>query len=48
MPARPACALSLLPAQAEEGIEVGEVKKNMVSPDFSVCYSAIFVIWILK
>lgn len=48
MPARPACAVSLLPAQAEAAVEVGEVKKNMVSPEFSVCYSAIFVIWILK
>ena len=48
MPARPAYAASLLPAQAEVGVEVGEVRKNMISPEFSVCYSAIFVIWILK
>lgn len=46
--ARPACAASLQPAQAGEAVEVGEVRKNMVSPGFSVCYSAIFVIWILK
>lgn len=48
MPARPARAASLLPAQAEGVVEVGEVRKNMVSPEFSVYYSAIFVIWILK
>lgn len=48
MPARPACAASLQPGQAGVAVEVGEVRKNMVSPEFSVCYSAIFVIWILK
>lgn len=48
MPARPAYAASLLPAQAEWDMEVGEVRRNMFSPEFSVCYSAIFVIWILK
>lgn len=48
MPARPAYAALFLPAQAKVGVEVGEVRKNMVSPEFSVCYSAIFVIWILK
>lgn len=48
MPARPAYAASLLPAQAVVDVEVGEVRRNMFSPEFSVCYSAIFVIWILK
>lgn len=48
MPARPAYAASLPPAQAEVDAGMGEVRKNVVSPEFSVCYSAIFVIWILK
>lgn len=40
MPARPAYAASLLPAQAEVGVEVGEVRRNMVSPVFCLllCY----------
>jgi len=40
MPARPAFAASLLPAQAEVAVQVGEVRKNMVSPEFCLllCY----------
>lgn len=40
MPARPACAASLQPAQAEVAVEVGEVRKHGFSRVFCLllCY----------